>query len=182
MLHKLNTMQPLSSENCNMTTAIMSSHKEVLRTNGEDNSFTEGKRKWGSEMLVPQSCLTLCEPMDCSPPGSSVRGIIQARILEWIVISFSRGSSLTRNWTLVSWIAGNSSPSEHRAIVTRVYGFTLAELWQFLTGWALGRKENLSSCCWALLLSQDVWAPSSGFPIRFNWGFCLFIFTKYIYM
>ena len=38
---------------------------------------------------VAQSCLTLCNPMDCSPPGSSVHGIIQARILEWIVISFS---------------------------------------------------------------------------------------------
>ena len=38
-----------------------------------------------------QSYLTLCDPMDCSPPGSSVRGILQARILEWIVFSFSRG-------------------------------------------------------------------------------------------
>ena len=36
-----------------------------------------------------QSCLTLCDPMDCSPPGSSVRGILQARILEWVAISFS---------------------------------------------------------------------------------------------
>ena len=39
-----------------------------------------------------QSCLTLCNPMDCSPPGSSVHGILQARILEWVAISFSRGS------------------------------------------------------------------------------------------
>ena len=38
-------------------------------------------------MLVSQSCLTLCDPMDCSPPGSSVHGILQARILEWIAIS-----------------------------------------------------------------------------------------------
>ena len=43
--------------------------------------------------LVIQSCLTLCDPMDCSPPGSSVHGIPQARILEWVAISFSRGSS-----------------------------------------------------------------------------------------
>ena len=40
-----------------------------------------------------QSCPTLCNLMDCSPPGSSVRGILQARILEWDAISFSRGSS-----------------------------------------------------------------------------------------
>ena len=38
-----------------------------------------------------QSCLTLCNPMDCSPPGSSVHGIFQARILEWVAVSFSRG-------------------------------------------------------------------------------------------
>ena len=42
--------------------------------------------------LVTQSCLTLCNCMECSPPGSSVHGISQARILEWIAISFSRGS------------------------------------------------------------------------------------------
>ena len=43
-----------------------------------------------------QSCLTLCNAMDCSPPGSSVHGILQARILEWVAISFSRGSSRPR--------------------------------------------------------------------------------------
>ena len=41
--------------------------------------------------LVSQSCLTLCDPMDCSPPGSSVHGILQARTLEWVAIPFSRG-------------------------------------------------------------------------------------------
>ena len=44
-------------------------------------------------MLVTQSCPTLCNPTDCSPPGFSVHGIFQARILEWVAISFSRGSS-----------------------------------------------------------------------------------------
>ena len=43
----------------------------------------------GSESEVTQSCPTLCDPMDCSPPGSSVHGILQARILEWVAISFS---------------------------------------------------------------------------------------------
>ena len=43
--------------------------------------------------LVTQSCPTLFDPMDCSPPGSSVHGILQARIVEWVAISSSRGSS-----------------------------------------------------------------------------------------
>ena len=51
--------------------------------------------------LVAQSCLTLCDPKDYSPPGSSVHGILQTRILEWVAISFSRGSSQPRNWTRV---------------------------------------------------------------------------------
>ena len=46
-----------------------------------------------SEVKVPQACPTLCDPMDCNPPGSSVHGILHARILEWVAISFSRGSS-----------------------------------------------------------------------------------------
>ena len=47
-------------------------------------------------VLVSQSCPTLCDPMDCSPPGSFVYGILQARILEWVAIPFSRGSSQPR--------------------------------------------------------------------------------------
>ena len=47
-------------------------------------------------LLCAQSCLTLCDPMDCSPPGSSVHGIFQAKILKWVAISFSRGSSPTQ--------------------------------------------------------------------------------------
>ena len=49
-----------------------------------------------------KSCLILCDSMDCSPPGSSVHGIFQARILEWVAISCSRGSSSPRDWTCVS--------------------------------------------------------------------------------
>ena len=43
--------------------------------------------------VLTQSCLTLCNPMECNPSGSSVHGILQARVLEWVAISFSRGSS-----------------------------------------------------------------------------------------
>ena len=51
---------------------------------------------------VGKSCPTLCNPKDCSPPGSSVHGTFKARILEWVVISFSRGSSWPRNHTRIS--------------------------------------------------------------------------------
>ena len=59
--------------------------------------------KWSE---VAQSCPTLCDPMDCSLPGSSVHGIFQAIVLEWIAISFSRGSSRPRDRTQVSCIIG----------------------------------------------------------------------------
>ena len=61
---------------------------------------------FGCESEVAQSCLTLCDPTDCSLPGSSVDGVFQARILEWVAISFSRGSSPPRDWTRVSRIVG----------------------------------------------------------------------------
>ena len=60
------------------------------------------------KLVVAQSCSALWEPMDCSPPGSSVHGIFQAKILEWVAISFSRGSSRPRDQTQVSYIAGRS--------------------------------------------------------------------------
>ena len=53
----------------------------------------------------PQSCLTLCDPMDCSLPGSSVHGIFQARILEWVAISYSRESSPIRDRTCISCVS-----------------------------------------------------------------------------
>ena len=58
------------------------------------------------KILVVESCPTLCDPTDCSPPGSSVHGILQARILGWVAISFSTGSSWPKNWTQVFCIGG----------------------------------------------------------------------------
>ena len=49
----------------------------------------EGRKDMESEREAAQSCLTSCDPMDCSPPGSSIHGIFQARVLEWVAISFS---------------------------------------------------------------------------------------------
>ena len=68
--------------------------------------------RWCHLVLGAQSlsCVQFfCDPLDCSPPGSSVRGIFQARILEWAAISSSRGSSQPRDWTCVScapYVAG----------------------------------------------------------------------------
>ena len=58
------------------------------------------------KVIVAQSCPTLCDPMDYSQPGSSVHGILQARILEWAAIPFSRGSSQPRHQTQVSHTVG----------------------------------------------------------------------------
>ena len=58
-----------------------------------------------SESEAAQSCPTLCDRIDCSLPGSSVHEIFQARVLEWVAISFSRGSSQPRGQTRVSCIA-----------------------------------------------------------------------------
>ena len=66
-------------------------------------SGKERKGKW-SHSVGP----TLCNPMDCSLPGSFILGIFQARVLEWVAVSFSRGSSQPRNWTWDSCIVGRS--------------------------------------------------------------------------
>ena len=64
--------------------------------------------KWPSQVclcLVSQLCATLCNPLDCSLPGSSVHEILQARTLEWVAISFPRGSFQPRDWTCVSCVS-----------------------------------------------------------------------------
>ena len=63
---------------------------------------------------VAQLCLNLCNPIDCSPPGSSVHGIFQARILDWVDISFSRGSSQPRNRADVSCVSCIGRRTLHR--------------------------------------------------------------------
>ena len=60
---------------------------------------------WRNKNISCSVCLTLCNPMDCSPPGSSAHGILQARILEWVAIPFSKGSSWPRDRTQISYTA-----------------------------------------------------------------------------
>ena len=61
--------------------------------------------KLGVKVLVTESCMTLCEPMDYNLPGSSVHGILQSRILNWVAMFFSSGSSWPRNQTFISCIS-----------------------------------------------------------------------------
>ena len=76
--------------------------EDMAYKNGMEIMYQPGDLKCVRALSeVAQSCPTLCHPMDCSLPGSSVHGIFQARILEWIVISFCRGSSWPRNGTQV---------------------------------------------------------------------------------
>ena len=73
-------------------------HKELdtterLTVHFIGRSGIENKTKGKVKVELAQPCPTLCDPIDCSPPGSSVHGILQARILDWVAIPFSRGSS-----------------------------------------------------------------------------------------
>ena len=92
---------------------------------------------------VARLCPTLCDPMDSSLPGSSIHGIFQARVLKWLAISFSRGSSWPRDWTQVSCIASRC-----------------------VTIWA-PRHTNQSSTVWSLLaLGLMLLLPSVSLPLH----------------
>ena len=85
-------------------------------------------------MLVTQSCLTLSDPMDHSPPGSSVQGILQARILEWVAMTFSRRPSWSRDRTQVSRIAGRF--------------FNIWATWEACVPLTLGQKLTIVNGYW----------------------------------
>ena len=82
------------------------SHFALSSSLNSDFSALSSVYKSTCMRLFAQLCLILCDAMDCSLPGSSVHGILQARILEWVVFPFSRGSSKPRDPTQVSHIAG----------------------------------------------------------------------------
>ena len=95
-----------------------------------------------SESVSCSVLLTLCNPMDFSPPGSFVHGIFQARILKWDAISFSRGSSWPRHWTWVSCMAGRfffyclslTASQSHQLQTSSGWGFGLQHvLWEDTT-------------------------------------------------
>ena len=88
-----------------------------------------------------QSCL--CNPMDCSPPGASVHGILQASVLEWIAIPFSRGSSQLRDWTWVSCAAGRFF---YIYIYMYIFSFRFFPLYVRIRYWAEFPVVYTTSC------------------------------------
>ena len=97
-------------------------------------------------VLVTQSCMTLWDSMVFSPPGSSVHGIFQARLLEWVAIAFSRGSFQPRDHTHVSCIAGRFF-TVWTTIFTIIYTFAwLISLWYYAA------RSLINSLFWLSLL------------------------------
>ena len=113
---------------------------------GPDVTFSQFQKVLKLKMLVTQSCPTLCNPMDHSPPGSSVLGISQARILAWIAISFTRGSCQPRNWTHVSCLAGGFFTAEPP-------GKPFLTLRHHLYGWIENKVINYTFCLATLFVS-----------------------------
>ena len=95
------------------------------------------------EVLVTQSCLTLGNPTDCSLPGSSVHGIRQARILEWVAISFSRGSSQPRDRTCILHWQADSLLSEPPGGSTSVKEVVLSSPFYRCSNWGLETLHSL---------------------------------------
>ena len=131
-----------------------------------------------SKTLVAQSCLTLCYPMDCSPPGFSVHGILQAKILERVAILFSRGFSSPRDQTLVSCIAGifftiwTTREAQDTILKAHKIGYNKVEcawvlslfnhVWLFATLWTVALQAPLS----VGFSRQEYWSGLSCPPPR----------------
>ena len=85
--------------------------KKLSKSPRDRSKYTKMENGRKVKALVTQSCLTLCDPRECSSPGSSVHWTLQARILAWGAIPFPRGSSWPGDWTLVPCIAGGFHPT-----------------------------------------------------------------------
>ena len=112
----------------------------------------EHLRKRCVKVKITQSCPTLCHTMDCSLPGSSVHEILQARILEWVAVPFSRGSSQPGGRTRVSRIAGRFFTSGATREEKNLEG-------KCPVHW--GSRSSLSSCLFALHLCTPLNASNT---------------------
>ena len=118
---------------------------------------------------VLRLCLTLCDPMGCSVPGSSIHGIFQARILEWLVMPSSRGSSLPRDQTrfsyvscIGSWVLYNQwHPGSHRLLdsylILRMP--LLVQPYSFLSG--VGNGNLLQYSCLENPMNRGAWQAAA---------------------
>ena len=109
------------------------------------------------KVLVAQPCLTLCDPMDCSLPGSSVYGILQARILKWGAILFSMGSSRPRDRTRVSCIAGRF----FTFWATRESKLEDCNVTEDCDVWCIRTDNNNGKCLGLFILENSFWQLTS---------------------
>ena len=124
---------------------------------------------------------TLCDPMDCSSPGCSVPGILQARILEWVAISFPRGSSQPRDGTRASHIAGRLFTiwATREALIRELqintvrYHYTAVRMSKIQTlaslcWWGCGATWVFVHCLWEYKMVQSLWKILQQFHTELN--------------
>ena len=129
-----------------------------------------------------QSCLTLCDPVDCCPPGPSVHGILQARILEWVAMLFSRGSSWPRDWTHISYVSLPLAPPgkpwlEHSTLLFHFYFYhdclllpILSHFFTFLFGSITPQYVQRQWICYRLTHSSVAKTIQCLLPDNPLWG------------
>ena len=127
-----------------------------------EHTTVEHKHNFCMRVQLLRSCPLLCDPMDCSPPGSSVHGIFQTRILEWVAISFSRQSSQPRDQTHISSL---TSPALAGFFITQFSQFSSSVVSDsFATPRTVARQASLSMG----FSRQEYWSglpfPSPGNP------------------
>ena len=121
--------------------------------------------------LATKLCPTLCDPMDCSPAGSSVHGISQARILEWAATSSLRGSSQPRDQILVSCITGGffmDWVTRKHMLLLFFFFYNLLRQWIFY--------QNIISCLWCIFESTGFHLLIFCLGLSQSWGKWAIIF------
>ena len=126
--------------------------------------------------MLSHSVVSDCDPMDYSPPDSSVHGILLARILEWVAISSSRGSSQRRDWSCVSWISCVDRRLLHNCTAWEAQVTLWRQIGQNVL-WVGGREKESWWYYTAFLSSSAVWVGDPFTENRFfdrrwerNWG------------
>ena len=142
----------------------------LIRQMGWSKGSWDGRSSWWKwKVKVLDNCIWLFrDPMDCSPPGSSVHGILQARILEWVAILFSRGSSQPRNHTWSPALAGRFITTKHpRKPIVGVKNEDFRNKYK-MEVYHFSNSESSSSCFLAIIVSGVI-SPSVLFLLTLPW-------------
>ena len=135
--------------------------------------------KWKSESEIAQSCPTLCNPMDCSLPGSSVHEIFQARVLEWGAIAFSN----IRFWIKSKWLTITREAltdmvppvlTQLKLVVLQIYSLCGSKNFPYLSLWEDHNFHVLGDPMWPGHLSHDRWECPLDILSLLLLSFCLF--------